>query len=42
MSEVSAEEYVQELIKRTTRSESLNIFEGHSDNNSGNMVSPNF
>ncbi len=27
LSEVSAEEYVQELIKRTTRSESVNVMD---------------
>lgn len=40
LSEVSAEEYVQELMKRTTRSESVNIMEGHSDASSSMM--PNF
>lgn len=34
VSDVSAEEYVTELLKRTTRSESVNIFEGLSDNSS--------
>lgn len=40
LSDVSAEEYVNELLKRTTRSESVNIIEGNSDASSSMM--PNF
>jgi len=42
LSEVSAEEYVTELIKRTTRSESVNIFEGISDSGSNMLPSVHF
>ena len=41
ISDLSADEYANELIKRTTRSESVNFLEGYSEVGSNTLV-PNF